>query len=708
MTKDSAFTIDVEYLQQFLEELQKDFAGRNLSSLNAEQAKIVASMPKRIAEYLKIITQIKKEKAEEKEIKNPQQKLEKAKKIEEKLAKLSKEIFITACASTKPIKEVLEFHEKCNLGVKGLNEFGESGLNPLTAAMAGGRSFDDLGQILDKGADINFKSPLGNNAAHFAVMLGLDTRMMEFLIKRGVDINAKNFIGLTPRDMAKMNKNEALDKFLETKGGELNVLAAAKEESAKKERPHQKEKWQNPKNDDDLGVQKSIAKEKELKIQQEAHQSKIRKALELVQVKIALELAQVRTEADLARKKAKAMAEQEAEALRQAEELASKQAQEAESLRQAQELASKQAQEEQFQAISVNQALEVAKQEQEQQLKIQQTQPHREQQLEEDLKEKGSKQKTLEQQALEKILGVNLDEVNIDALLFRAVQGGQSLVAKYLIMSGANVNYSEGNCTVFEMAARSGNNDLVGFVADRVNPETLKLVLTFSTEVTQAVKDIVEKTLHKPVGGKDQQAASVAEVKDRVADLKEDLSSSAPVLAANPALENTANKLQAEDKKADPKHDELKGSLERDVVVGAVSAAKEVAALIGGIAGVVSGAILAPESTKESPTSPTSGVEILVGNLKQDVVADVVSVVKGATALIGAISDAISTSAKESQTSPASRAEVSFDNKGSSVGGSRSVDATRPNPLCSPLGIINLVAATRVFQGQSQADNRVR
>lgn len=144
----------------------------------------------------------------------------------ERLTEISKEVFIIACGSTKSTDECIKFAQQCGLDKDPnfLNNFSKDDptLNPLTAAVAGGRK-DNVAGLVEAGANPNEKSPeTGNTAAHFAVELGVDKKMMGTLIDAGVEINAENKVGMTALDIANVGGKDSakLADFIEGKGGQ--------------------------------------------------------------------------------------------------------------------------------------------------------------------------------------------------------------------------------------------------------------------------------------------------------------------------------------------------------------------------------------------------------------------------------------------------------------------------------------------------------
>jgi len=196
---------------RLLEDFQNRIASGGLDKLSVEQAGQLVKMPYQLKQLLAGIKS----------------------KNQEKIAEVAQQLFIIACASQVPLEDVLKFKEDAKLDDKVLNDFGPGNkgeLNPLAAALAGGRKAAELEQLIKAGADLNFRSPEGNNAAHFAVMLNVDAATLQLLIDHGVDINASNKFGLTPFDLALIKQAESgvespLIEVLRVNKAEISMLA---------------------------------------------------------------------------------------------------------------------------------------------------------------------------------------------------------------------------------------------------------------------------------------------------------------------------------------------------------------------------------------------------------------------------------------------------------------------------------------------------
>ena len=52
------------------------------------------------------------------------------------------------------------------------------------------------------GVDVNVQNDLGNTALHYAAQTGA-TRIVEFLVSNGAQVEVYNYVGRTPLDVAK-------------------------------------------------------------------------------------------------------------------------------------------------------------------------------------------------------------------------------------------------------------------------------------------------------------------------------------------------------------------------------------------------------------------------------------------------------------------------------------------------------------------------
>ena len=86
-------------------------------------------------------------------------------------------------------------------------------------------SVNDLAMVkflVSKKADVNVKATGdGRTALGMASWYGFQN-IITYLLSKGAEINVQDKFGQTPLDYALYNKNEALIKFLESKGAECN------------------------------------------------------------------------------------------------------------------------------------------------------------------------------------------------------------------------------------------------------------------------------------------------------------------------------------------------------------------------------------------------------------------------------------------------------------------------------------------------------
>lgn len=114
------------------------------------------------------------------------------------------------------------------------------------------------------------------------------------------------------------------------------------------------------------------------------------------------------------------------------------------------------------------------------------------------------KEKQSAENALAKALGLGLGEkIDINKMLFEAVQNGRPMFALLLIRFGADVNHKENGVTILGAAIAGGNNSLISILSDFSNPENRKAALDANRvnevvlklvggagEVERAVKDV--------------------------------------------------------------------------------------------------------------------------------------------------------------------------------------------------------------------------
>jgi hypothetical protein len=489
------FDIDEAELEAMLQKLLQDFATRDFSGMDPDAATILSTMPAKLREYVAALKQIKNQKEEIKTEKDPRKKEEKKKVVEAKLQKLASETFTAACASTLPIADVLKFHAKCNLGVRGLNEFADSGLNPLAAAMASGRRRGDIEQLINAGADVNFKSPQNSNAAHFAVMFNANPEVMKLLIERGVDVNLVNNFGFTPRDMAVMKGRGELAQILKEAGAKLNRVAppkaaAEEEEAGKKDKKGvgRDKKQEDEEREKEKALERKKGKEEQKKeLEEQKRELETARAAmvqkQIAQSQLALQLAEESKEAG------KKFAEQQKAKV-------------------GLNFSFSAAKEDEIRPVSPVKTVtvEVPKETREAAqaaaAKAAEASPKFELKVE---KEPNFLEKIAEKifgkDSLTKAAGMNMD----DLLLF-AVQCGAPLEALFLIGCGANPNRAE----VMDAALTRGNNMIIA-VASRVRPEILGAAAnSLGASASKSVLELVNEVLRPTEKYVERSAAVVA------------------------------------------------------------------------------------------------------------------------------------------------------------------------------------------------------
>ena len=176
--------LNLDDILKFIEEIKKH--GFNASNPKAQE--ILKKFPHKLKEYLIEIEKIKKDKEKENPNETLEEKEKRKKENSERSNKIAQELFIIACASEMPLDKALQFHENCGFGVKELSQFGENGLSPLSATMLSDKSPEEMQKVIDKGADINEKSPSGMTVTDLAVLVG-NEKMVETLEQKGGKLN---------------------------------------------------------------------------------------------------------------------------------------------------------------------------------------------------------------------------------------------------------------------------------------------------------------------------------------------------------------------------------------------------------------------------------------------------------------------------------------------------------------------------------------
>src|SRR5450759_4014549 len=86
----------------------------------------------------------------------------------------------------------------------------------LAAAKSG--DIEKVRELLDRGADVNSKGPLGMTPLHAAAMVG-HTEAAALLLDRGCDVNSKGPLGMTPLHAAAMVGHTEAAALLKAHGG---------------------------------------------------------------------------------------------------------------------------------------------------------------------------------------------------------------------------------------------------------------------------------------------------------------------------------------------------------------------------------------------------------------------------------------------------------------------------------------------------------
>jgi len=225
--------LNLDDMLNFIEEIKKH--GFNASNPKAQE--ILKKFPHKLQEYLIEIEKIRKDKEKENPNETLEEKEKRKKENSKRSNKIAQELFIIACASEMPLDKALKFHENCGFGVKELSQFGENGLSPLSAMMLSDKSPQEMQKVIDKGADINEKSPSGMTVTDLAVLVG----------------------------------NEKMVETLEQKGGKLNLISKEKGRETEVEEEREKK------------AEKGKGREKSREGEQEKQQRQIQKKQELAQ-----------------------------------------------------------------------------------------------------------------------------------------------------------------------------------------------------------------------------------------------------------------------------------------------------------------------------------------------------------------------------------------------------------------------------------------
>ena len=99
-----------------------------------------------------------------------------------------------------------------HFNINSINEFGET---PLMLAAAHGKEAAFL-MLLQKGADSKLEDPYGQHLLHFAAEGGNERILEEVLLRKNVNVNKRNCVGVTPLAIAALyGKQRAFELLLE-------------------------------------------------------------------------------------------------------------------------------------------------------------------------------------------------------------------------------------------------------------------------------------------------------------------------------------------------------------------------------------------------------------------------------------------------------------------------------------------------------------
>ena len=94
----------------------------------------------------------------------------------------------------------------------------DSSLKPLHAAVArysfSKKQTNMIQFLIKNGADVNARDGIDLSPLHYAVSSNRDTVIAKLLIQNGADVNAENKFGPTPLQLAKISKNKNMVKLL--------------------------------------------------------------------------------------------------------------------------------------------------------------------------------------------------------------------------------------------------------------------------------------------------------------------------------------------------------------------------------------------------------------------------------------------------------------------------------------------------------------
>lgn len=102
-----------------------------------------------------------------------------------------------------------------------LNFESDERLNPLLIAVSEGNKMI-IDKILsnDLSVSINYEDQMGKNALTLGITKNLDQNILKLMVYKGIDFNAKDNLGLYPRDYLK--RTDSFDQYLESLGAKLS------------------------------------------------------------------------------------------------------------------------------------------------------------------------------------------------------------------------------------------------------------------------------------------------------------------------------------------------------------------------------------------------------------------------------------------------------------------------------------------------------
>ena len=426
--------IDVEFVKKFIQEMLGD--KENFTSQNPKIAKILKSMPAKLQAYLQELQALEKEKKLDDEINKTQQKpSEKRQKIQDRIEKITNEIFIISCASNNSLEKSLKFHEKCGLD-KEFSKFGECGLSPLMAAMLSGKSTQDLQTLLNLGARINEKNAYGFTVLDFAEIVGIGSEVTGFLKENGArSLNSDQ------------QKEEGLQREREREEKLERDLEKSQKRDLERERMAQREEVQRERfEQEQIMIARSMmalelyeelieARRQEEIAAREKQENGQEFPLKAVVENFERDVEPLKVEVELVQEKVRDPSESSFEILEQERKISS----------------DLETQIDPFQIPEFDD----------------------ESGSSEDEKPQIQENKTAIELEIERILDVDIDKVNINELLFNSVKDGQPMLAVLLMHCGADVNYRQGDKSVLDMAIEKGNSSLIAVLSKFSAPDTV-------------------------------------------------------------------------------------------------------------------------------------------------------------------------------------------------------------------------------------------